>query len=66
MHQYQDDLWYPIIVKSPVSNYSRIVEMQGKEVNEWNLKVRKQNEINEAFTRPRKPHGTIRFWEESR
>jgi hypothetical protein len=38
--RYVDHLWYPILVK--VAGYHRIVEMQGKEVNEWNDMVRKQ------------------------
>lgn len=35
-----DHLWYPILVK--VGGGHRIVEMQGKKVNEWNDMVRQQ------------------------
>lgn len=35
-----DHLWYPILVK--MGGGHRIVEMQGKKVNEWNDMVRKQ------------------------
>lgn len=35
-----DHLWYPILVK--MAGYHRIVEMQGKKVNEWNDMVREQ------------------------
>lgn len=38
----EDNLWYPILVK--IGGYHRIVEMQGKAVNEWNERVRKQDE----------------------
>lgn len=31
---YENHLWYPIVVKT--DGVSQIVEMQGKEVNEWN------------------------------
>lgn len=36
--RYEDHLWYPILVR--LGGYCRIVEMQGKEVNEWNDMVR--------------------------
>ena len=32
--RYVDRLWYPILVK--LNGYCRIVEMQGKEANDWN------------------------------
>ena len=32
--RYEDHLWYPILVK--FAGYHHIIEMQGKEVNEWN------------------------------
>lgn len=35
--RYEDHLWYPILVR--LSGYHLIVEMQGKEVNQWNDKV---------------------------
>jgi hypothetical protein len=35
-----DHLWYPILVK--IAGYHRIVEMQGRSVNEWNDMVRNQ------------------------
>jgi hypothetical protein len=38
--RYVDHLWYPILVKT--AGYHRIVEMQGKGVNEWNDMVRNQ------------------------
>jgi hypothetical protein len=38
--RYVDHLWYPILVK--MGGYHRIVEMQGKSVNAWNDRVRKQ------------------------
>jgi hypothetical protein len=40
--RYVDHLWYPILVRVRGSNHSRIVEMQGKEVNAWNDYVRSQ------------------------
>lgn len=39
---YVDHLWYPILVRVRGSNHSRIVEMQGCEVNAWNEYVRSQ------------------------
>ena len=36
-----DHLWYPIVVRSS-SGAGKIVELQGKKVNEWNDMVRKQ------------------------
>jgi hypothetical protein len=36
----EDHLWYPILVK--FAGYHHIIEMQGKEVNEWNDMVREQ------------------------
>lgn len=38
--RYEDHLWYPILVK--IGGYCHIVEMQGKEVNEWNDMVASQ------------------------
>ena len=38
--RYIDHLWYPILVK--FAGYHHIIEMQGKEVNEWNDMVREQ------------------------
>jgi hypothetical protein len=35
-----DHLWYPILVK--FAGYHHIIEMQGREVNEWNDMVREQ------------------------
>jgi len=35
--RYIDNLWYPILVK--LGGGYKIVEMQGKEVNEYNRKV---------------------------
>lgn len=32
--RYVDHLWYPIVVR--IGGYSQIIEMQGKEINEWN------------------------------
>jgi len=40
--QYEDHLWYPILVKFSGSSVVHIREMQGKEVNEWNKMVREQ------------------------
>ena len=40
--RYENDLWYPILVKIPNSSNHMIVEMRGKEVNEWNDMVRRQ------------------------
>jgi hypothetical protein len=39
--RYVDHLWYPIIVKSSAGG-TRIMEMQGKSVNDWNDMVRNQ------------------------
>jgi len=36
--RYIDHLWYPILVK--ITGYNRIIEMQGRTVNEWNDKIR--------------------------
>lgn len=33
---FEDNLWYPIVVKSPDGELNQIVEMQGKAINEWN------------------------------
>ena len=38
--RYVDHLWYPILVK--MAGYHRIVEMQGRKVNEWNDMVEQQ------------------------
>lgn len=38
--RYEDHLWYPILVK--LGGGHRIVEMQGKKVNEWNDMVAEQ------------------------
>lgn len=38
--RYIDHLWYPILVK--MGGGHRIVEMQGREVNEWNDMVQQQ------------------------
>ena len=38
--RYIDHLWYPILVK--MAGYHRIVEMQGRQVNEWNDMVEQQ------------------------
>lgn len=38
--RYVDHLWYPILVK--VGGGHRIVELRGKEVNEWNDMVQRQ------------------------
>ena len=40
--RYVDHLWYPILVK--MGGGHRIVEMQGRKVNEWNDMVQKQQE----------------------
>ncbi len=40
--RYEDHLWYPILVRVRGSNHSRIVKMQGCEVNAWNDYVRSQ------------------------
>ena len=52
--RYVNHLWYPILVK--MDGYHRIVEMQGKSVNEWNdmvnsmIRLKKISELkNEAF-----------------
>ena len=34
--RYVDHLWYPILCQVRGSNHCRIVEMQGKSVNDWN------------------------------
>ncbi len=39
---YEDHLWYPILVRYGGAAYCHIVEMQGREVNAWNDKVRRQ------------------------
>ena len=33
----KDNLWYPIVIKE--NNETKIVEMLGKDVNEWNAKM---------------------------
>lgn len=38
--RYVDHLWYPILVK--MGGGCRIVELQGRSVNEWNDMVRAQ------------------------
>ncbi len=38
--RYVDHLWYPILVK--VDGGHNIVEMQGRNVNEWNDMVRRK------------------------
>lgn len=38
--RYIDHLWYPILVK--IGGGYKIVEMQGRKVNEWNDNVRQQ------------------------
>jgi hypothetical protein len=38
--RYVDHLWYPILVK--MGGGHRIVEMQGRKVNEWNDMVEEQ------------------------
>jgi|Laugrespbdmm15dd_1035085.scaffolds.fasta_scaffold56155_2 hypothetical protein len=38
--RYVNHLWYPILVK--MGGGHRIVELQGKEVNAWNDRVREQ------------------------
>ena len=40
VQRYVDHLWYPIVVKYGGSG--KIVELQGKKVNEWNDMVREQ------------------------
>ena len=40
--RYEDHLWYPILVKFPSCGYNHIIEMQGKEINEWNDMVFEQ------------------------
>ena len=42
--RYEDDLWYPILVKFPGCSYHHIIEMQGRKVNEWNDMVKRQYE----------------------
>ncbi len=42
--RYVDHLWYPILVRPQGSGHCRIVEMQGKMVNDWNDMVRRQND----------------------
>lgn len=42
--RYEDQLWYPILVKFPGCGYHHIIEMQGKKVNEWNDMVKRQHE----------------------
>ena len=39
--RYVDHLWYPILVR--MGGGHRIVEMQGKQVNQWNDMVAEQN-----------------------
>jgi len=36
---FKDTLWYPVVIKE--NNETKIVEMLGKEVNEWNAKNEK-------------------------
>jgi len=38
--RYVDHLWYPILVK--MAGGHKIVEMQGRRVNEWNDMVKEQ------------------------
>jgi hypothetical protein len=40
--RYVDHMWYPILVKVHGGCGHRIVEMQGKKVNEWNDMVAEQ------------------------
>jgi hypothetical protein len=42
--RYVDHLWYPILV--PMGGYNRIVEMQGRQVNEWNDNMKAGGEIH--------------------
>lgn len=37
-----DHLWYPILVKFPGCGSHHIIEMQGRQVNEWNDMVAEQ------------------------
>ena len=46
--RYEEHLWYPILVKFPGCGSRYIIEMQGKEVNEWNDMVRNQQEQDTA------------------
>ena len=39
--RYVDHLWYPILVK--MAGGHKIVEMQGRKVNEWNDMVKEQD-----------------------
>jgi len=45
--RYSDNLWYPILVKSYGGGYCHIIEMQGKEVNEYNRKVYENTKTQE-------------------
>lgn len=40
--RYEDQLWYPILVKFPGCGYHHIIEMQGRAVNAWNDRVREE------------------------
>jgi len=39
--RFEDNLWYPIVIKSSENGPNQIVEMQGKAINAWNDAVRK-------------------------
>ena len=42
VERFKDNLWYPIVVKT--ENGNKIVEMLGKEANDWNDMLDKLNE----------------------
>lgn len=48
--RYVDHLWYPILVK--VGGGHKIVEMQGRKVNEWNDMVSRQH-LEDTKNHPR-------------
>lgn len=41
VERFKDNLWYPIVVKT--ENGNKIVEMLGKEANDWNDMLDKLN-----------------------
>lgn len=50
--RYVDHLWYPILVKPSGGGYHHIIEMQGKQVNNWNDMVQRQHD-EETKNHPR-------------
>ena len=41
--RYEQHLWYPIVVRYGTTSRCKIVEMQGKQVNDYNDWVREHN-----------------------